>query len=655
MSLADLDVNPDILPETALKYLIQPVPPSGVTATSLAVANMTRHAFNGEGVDMTIGAKFDASSQALSPVLQSEDVIQVGYNPGSLQSHSNIYTTFLRIVPPGAYDGTFIAQNIQNQFGWNRVSVFSVSDDTDSVDALMEFTYEAAISGLNIVANEMFPLAATDISSNIDHAAQFDPRVIILFMPPQCSVMFIKQACQMGLVKEGVTVIGTSYSAAPTLLTYFNQTDDVASMMKGFLIFQANLNWTTTTMGAAYVQRYRSWPATIFHVNGTTTCNNATDDQGYYTINGQHLNYNASLPFICGGIIPSSYTPTNLSNGTGYVYDALQALARGLDIMVRNATSPITKVSGTALKRIMVDYVRFEGVTGTVSFSKGRTSSGSYGYGDRVDRIPYMVTNFNIASYSSEQNPFRTIGYYDADMVYTACDPANDGTCSYPIYNSLDNTLPSDSPAPVFVGLSTGISNAIIILASIFMLLTALCMIFMAYYRNDSSLKALQPLLLLGTLLGCMMCGAEMILEALPIDTTSCAAHVWIVHLSFYLILGSIMAKIYRIHLIINADGLKKVVVSEKLAFCIFLGGLGFFLIYLVILATVGNSTPAEIFTVSTYGLRTYQTFCKMKQPGVSLALYIVEAIMILAAVGVNTAISKAPKKIHESAVELRG
>lgn len=655
MSLADVKANPSILPGTDLKFLVLPVPPSGMTATALAVANMTRHAFNGQGVDMSVGAKFDYSSEAIAPVLQDADVIQVGYNPGSLMSHNELYSTFLRIVPPGAYDGKFIAQNIQQQFGWSRIALFTVSDDVDSLDCMTEFTEEAALRGLNILSTALYPMNTPDLTSRLVHAALTEPRVIILIMPPQNTVMFLQQAFKNGLLMEGVTVIGTSYSAPTTMTSFFNETDDIGSMMKGFLVFQANLNWTTSVSGKAFVKRYQSWPASISYSNNMTFCSNETDDEGYFTIYEQHLIFNASLPYICGGIIPSSYTSATISVSTAYVYDALQALARGLDIMVRNATSPITKISGRALKRIIVDHVRFEGVTGTVSFSSGRTSSSNYGYGDRIDRVPYLLSNFNNASFAKTGNPFRTIGYYDADMVYTACDPALDASCSKPIYNTIDNSIPSDSPAPIHMNVPVGVSSAIIALASIFMLITAVCMVFVAYHRNDSAFKALQPYLLLGTLTGCLMCCAEMIVEALSVDETTCSARVWLVHLSFFLILGSILAKIYRIHLIINASGLKKVVVSEMFALYTFLAGLSFFLVYLIILTTVGNPSPTESFTVSPIGLRTYESYCKMTQPGVEYFLFALELLMIVAAIGINVAVSNAPKKIHVSAVELRG
>ena len=142
----------------------------------------------------------------------------------------------------------------------------------------------------------------------------------------------------------------------------------------------------------------------------------------------------------------------------------------------------------------------------------------------------------------------------------------------------IDNSVPSDSPASLFVEVSPSIRNAIIILASISMAITALCMVFVAYYRNDSTLKALQPLLLLGTLLGCMMCCSQMIMEAFPVTTTTCASRVWFVHLSFYLIMGSI----------VDANGLKKVSVSEMLVVNLFFGGLCCFVAYLIILEAAG-------------------------------------------------------------------
>ena len=655
MALDTVMANSSLLPGTVLKYRVLPIPPTGVTPTALAIANLTRNAFNGAGVDMTIGTKTDSSTEAIAPVLQDADVIQVGYNSGSLMSHNNLFTTYLRITPPSAYDGKFIAQNIQKQFGWNRIAVFTVSDDTDSVDTMTEFSEEAAVSGLNIIVTVMFSLGTTDLSKQIAQAAQFDPRVILVLMPPQSTAMFVQQAYQKGLVKEGVTVIGTSYSAGPDLMTFFNSTDDVAAMMKGFLIFQANLNWTNTPNGEDFIQRFQSRPASISYApNGAQICHNNTDDEGWFTIYEQRLNYNASLPFVCSGIVPSTYNAANIANGTGYVYDAFEALARGLDIMVRNATSPITKVDGRALKRIIVDEVQFEGVTGFVSFSAGRTSIGNYGYGDRVDKLPYVINNFNDAYYVANENPFRAIGYYDGDMVYTTCDPSTDVHCSEVIFNTVDNSIPSDSPASTYVEIPVSIRNAIITLASIFMFITAVCMSFMCYYRNDSALRALQPLLLLGTLTGCMTCGAEMIVEAMPVAANTCAARAWLIHLSFVLILGSIMAKIYRIHLIINANGLRKVVVSEMFAFHVFLAGLSFFLIYLVILATVGAPIPAESFTLSITGQKTYQSYCKMTQPVVSYVLYALEAAMILTAMGINMAISNAPKKIHVGAAKLR-
>ena len=656
VSLADVRANPDILPNTTLKFLARNAPPKGLTITALSVANITRHGFGGLGVDMALAGKFNTLSEGLAPIFQDADVVQVGYNPGSLMSHNDLYFTFLRTTPCSAYDGKFIAQNIQNQFGWKRIAVFSVSDDVDSEDGLIEFTEEAAISGLNLITTELFSQSTVDISAQLAHAAQFEPRVILLMMPPQSTVMFLQQAYKKGLVKEGVTVIGTSYSAPSSMMSFFNATDDVASMMKGFLVFQANLNWTTTAKGQEFITRFQSWPNSIsYAADGTPICHNDTDDEGWFTVHEQRMQYNSSLPFVCGGLISATINAGNFYLNSAYIYDAMQALARGLDFMVRNATAPITKVSGRALKRIMVDHVQFEGVTGYISFSAGRTSMSNYGYGDRVDRIPYLISNFNNASFVQTGDPFRIIGYYDGNLTYTRCDPLTDIFCSLPIYNSLDNSIPSDSPAPIYLTMPATVASAIIILASVFMTISASCVAFTLYYRQNSSIKASQPFLLLGTLFGCMICCAQMIMEALPVDGKICVTRLWFVHLSFYIIMGSIISKMYRIHLIINASGFKKMNVSEMYGVYLFLGGLGCFVVYLIIVETVAAPEAIKSFIESSTGQKTYQSSCEMKQPDVEYPLFIIELLLIFSAFGLNWATFNAPKKINESVANTRG
>lgn len=117
MSLADVQENPNILSGTDLKYIVRNSPSSGLAVTALNVVNITRKAFNGRGVDMVMGARLDSLTEGLASILQDADVIQLGYNSGSLMSHNDLYSSFLRITPCSAYDGKFIAQNLQANFG----------------------------------------------------------------------------------------------------------------------------------------------------------------------------------------------------------------------------------------------------------------------------------------------------------------------------------------------------------------------------------------------------------------------------------------------------------------------------------------------------------------------------------------------------------
>lgn len=656
MSLADVQENPNILSGTDLKYIVRNSPSSGLAVTALNVVNITRKAFNGRGVDMVMGARLDSLTEGLANILQDADVIQLGYNSGSLMSHNDLYSSFLRITPCSAYDGKFIAQNLQSNFGWSRLAVFSVSDDMDSVDTLTEFTEEAALNGLTVVYTAVYSKYSDDLSSFLSSAEPFEPRVILLLMPPQNTVSFLRQAYRIGLLDDGVTVMGTSYSAPATMTSFFNTTDDVASLMKGFIVYQPDLNWTKNAKGNEFMQRFHSWPDSIsYAADGITPiCHNDTDDEGWYTIHEQRINLNPSLPFVCSGIVPSAISAMEISLLTGYIYDGMQALARGLDIMVRNATAPLTEISAHDLKRIIVDSVSFEGVTGLVDFSSGRTSSSIYGYGDRIHKIPYAVLNFNNDYYRKTGSPFRTIGYINGDRIYSGCDLISDLSCSAPVYNTLDNSIPSDSPSPLNQEIPSEFKTTVINVAYLFVALVATCMAFIAYYRNDSALKALQPLLLLGTLTGCLTCCLEMIAEAFHTATSTCILRFWAEHLSFYLILGSITAKMYRIHLIVNATKLQRVIVSQMLAVYVFLVGLIPFVLYLIIFSTVGEPSSATFFTISITGQKTFQSFCTMKQPLILYILFSVEALVIIIATTLNVVISHAPKIIHEGAAKLR-
>ena len=647
----------DILPETQIKFACR-VNPTSFTDTAIEVIDLETVAFGGLGIEVAIGALTNNLSQSMSSFLQDMDILQIGYSPGSIMSHNDLYTNFMRTYPSDALDAMWVSEVLVNHYGYQRAAVFSATEDTDSSDSLVEFSENAATIGLNIAVTELFSVDTTDFTSVIEDALQYDPRIIVILAQPANTAAIVEQGYALGLVKEGVMVVGTSYSAPPNVVNYFTNASvsEVATMMKGFVVITPETNWTLSPLGQQFIERFQKIPNTIsYNVNGTAICDNATDDDGSFYLYQQHLNYNASQPWMCAGLIHSAFDASNIYLITAYAYDALTAMFMGLHEMVY--TEPFPGYHASVMKPVIIEKVAFEGITGNVSFSAGRTSFNTYGIGDRTSGFTYKAQSFNADSYASSggKTPFLTFGHItESTYTITPCTPGVDFQCAAPIYNTANNQPPPDSPPPLRIGLTAAMQMAAFVLDGIAMGLTAMAMAFCAYFYKNHSIKSAQPMLLFWTLLGSIFCAARSIVSCSLVSTTVCNARFWLFHLTFYIIMGSIMAKMYRLHLIINAGGMQKVVVSETFALAVFLGGLAFFIVFLIIVDAVGKAFPTQEFTTNVTGQRTYKASCAFVHPEVEYVLFAIEFLMLFGAIGLAWATSNAPKKVNETSNNVR-
>lgn len=114
----------DILPGTRIKFAARINPPT-FTATAIDIIDLETNVFGGQGIQVAIGGSADNLTQSMSSFLQDYDIPQIGYNGGSLMSHTDLYRNYLRIAPSNAYGAGFIANVLHTHFGWNRVVVFT--------------------------------------------------------------------------------------------------------------------------------------------------------------------------------------------------------------------------------------------------------------------------------------------------------------------------------------------------------------------------------------------------------------------------------------------------------------------------------------------------------------------------------------------------
>ena len=639
-------IGDDILPNTLVRFVAGLNSPS-YTNIAIQMLDIMANAFNNTGVDVAIGASANLLTQTMATLLQDNDIGQVGYNPGSLMSHNELYIDYLRTVPPDAYDGKVLADVLVNYFKWSRIVLFYASDDIDSTDTHSEFMDHATTLGLVIIKEIAVSIDTVDFTAFINSMMEYDPRVFILFMPPRNSAAFLLQSHQLGLLKTGVTVIGTSYSMGNSILPYFNVTSDIPTILKGMLVVTSNLNWTTSSAGADFLTRFQQEIDTISYANdGTPICHTEMDDSNRLYLYQQHMNYNVSLPMVCAGLQFKYINASNVNLLAAYVYDATWAMARGIHTILYSYND--TTLSGSSLKAIMINDTVFPGVTGEISFSSGRTLSATYGIGDRINGNIYSLLNFDPVAYSSSGDAFAPVG---------TIDPSTGSVIlSKPIlYNSLDNSEPADSPHSIMTVIPTAVVTIILVFTSLLIVASAVALAYCFYYRLAQQIKSAQPMLLAATLLGCLLAGARAIIATQSLFTSGvCAAGVWFSHLTFYFMLGSIASKMYRLHRVINGNGLKKVVVREIFAVYVFLSGLSALLIYLIVYTSAGTFTPETTYVTALNGQRTYEVHCQTSLPAMQITLYAIEAILLILTIGLLWATSLAPAKVNETSGNLK-
>ncbi len=189
----------DILPETQIKFACR-VNPTSFTDTAIEVIDLETVAFGGLGIEVAIGALTNNLSKSMSSFLQDMDILQIGYSPGSIMSHNDLYTNFMRTYPSDALDAMWVSEVLVNHYGYQRVAVFSATEDTDSSDSLVEFSENAATIGLNIAVTELFSVDTTDFTSVIQDALQYDPRIIVILAQPANTAAIVEQGYALGLI-----------------------------------------------------------------------------------------------------------------------------------------------------------------------------------------------------------------------------------------------------------------------------------------------------------------------------------------------------------------------------------------------------------------------------------------------------------------------
>jgi hypothetical protein len=430
-------------------------------------------------------------------------------------------------------------------------------------------------------------------------------------------------------------------------------------MMGGFFAWYPMLNdWKTTKLGLDFIQRFRELPASVTILpDGRKVCHNETDDDGgFYLYKGVPV---TGSPYVCTGLVYSDFSPTGNDSSTymGFVYDATVALLRGIDylmdtgIYTKKQLNSGVKIDGKRLKAAIVHNVSFTGVTGEVAFSAGRTGSLTYGYGDRIAGVGFVATTFRPINLTHGE--MVRFGRWTTEEGFTLCSsdtPDWLGGCHDIDYGTPGNYKPADRGPDIIQDMPHVLRALIGSLAIVtFFITTFLASIIFILKAKTRLVKASQPTMMAFVLLGMYLGSARIALSAVNVTNYICHLDIWFGHLAFTFVFVAMVMKTWRLHMLVNRNGFKKVkittmqIVSMTSALC------SLMVLYLAIFSAVGRPHLDYIKVALITGNVLYKPYCNFEKSEFEYVVYSFEGLAIVIASHLCYATKDIPDAVNES------
>ena len=329
------------------------------------------------------------------------------------------------------------------------------------------------------------------------------------------------------------------------------------------------------------------------------------------------------------------------------MYDTVYAIARAMDTHIR-MYGPRASFRGQNLKQVLYNNVSFQGLTGEVSFFSGLQGFETYYAGGRRTGAYYQVVNYHTCSAAGTTYPCRrTIGTLHSEQGYKACTTAQYADCDQIAYGTADNTKPLDWPLPVVAQLPTALAAVLWVLAVVILLLVIGFAAMVFLYQKTEVIKAGQPTMLYFILFGGLIGGFRIIVSTLHVSDATCSASLWLSHLSYGVVFGTLIIKTWRVHRLVNS-GFKRVKITSSYINNVVIGSIFAMCMYLIVLQFV--SRPHLHYVASYSGNKTTLSGkCMLEETALSTALIVVEGLTVLIGVVLCWLTRGVPDAVNES------
>ena len=639
-----------LLPNTEIIFSVQPVDDTYIS-TIFGVLNVYYMGASGV-VGPPAYYAADQAAQFYGDQFISLPVISYGVTSPDF-SDGALYSTMLRTSFSDSYQGRALAEIVNKNFGWSRVSLF-YSLDTYGTHASNTFTQYAAALGISVVSTHTFLAGTTDYTTIINSAKSAKTYIFVFIMSAHDAGLLLERGYNAGLFREGTQVIGGDRVVTEETYQSMSSQAKVPTIMKGVLGITPYFGFDSP-QGQAFVKRWRAQsPTVIYNPDGSQTCD-FSDFDSFYDYSVYSRNYVLSLYAyvdLFGGVhctgfdFQRDFTKEDGSDIDGLVastYDATIALLMAFHLRFQDNT--VDSLNGI-LNSIVSNNVSFTGLTGPVSFVGGKRSDDHRG--DRKTGITYNVLNFNAKAYKQNNETgggFVPVGRWVSETGFKYCSGSK--SCNAIRFNTADNSVPKDRPDTVIVSMSAAVKNALIALGAICAVIVLGFLVMTVYFRKEMIVRGAQPPMLYVILVGGFVGAARVFLGSVEVTDTICIVKVWCGHLCFGLVFAALISKTWVVNKLVNS-GLKRVKVSKKDTVINLFAVLGILVIFLAIITALGK--PHQTYEYTYDGDVPYRSqYCSNNTTLYSELLLVIEALTALVGVRLAWAIRAVPDALNES------
>jgi hypothetical protein len=637
-------IHDDLLPNTTLTYAVRADQAmTGALTNALTLESL----FGGSGVVAVVNALHNANALVVTQLFGTLKVMSLVTVTNSGQFDEAATYPYVANVRPLVSRHGMVIQNRICALA-RKVVVFA-GTDPDDIQMMRQFQDES-ICELDILALISVRGELTDLSDEIATAKPTGSRYFVLFLLPEQNALLIEQGYAAGLFHEN-TVIFTSSNGAVNITEYFSPATDVARVMTGVFThkYVPNYYLKRAPTAIAFAQRWRRQQSTTgVAVNGKTVCDAATDNTGNFL-------YKAVIDNVttCTGLNFAKYTSSgsNIKTYTPLTYDATIMLAMALDLAISNDldyTNPLI------LKNLMSLNVSFDGASGPVNLFHGYPQYENDARGVRNAGTQYRATNFNPDLYNNGSEAYMvTIGFFDGDTrEFTACAPIDRVTCFPPTYSAATDgsysNPPSDTPPIIYKKLTPTFRALCFCMVAIIVVLVVVFGSFTYRRRQSKVIRTAQPVLLLCILVGGLIAAARIVFGGLQNSDTVCSSEIWLGHLAFVVMIGSLFVKSYRVHCIVNTRKLVRVTFSAYHAFRLLVVIVTCIIAYLAVMQSIGKPHMRYLESV-VENQQTNTAYCALEFSQFQTALYAVELVLMVVSFRVCWEIRNVPDVVNES------